>query len=530
MWSCGRLVLFVLLIGHICHLSLVDAAECKGANATSCSSDAEEVDASITLLQLHAKLKARRGVHQSAESHTEETLDCTSSTAASDRDRSLSLSNFGSGSLEAALRRKAAAAPKSEYLETKVREDLAAVAQATAEKHQTQVHKTEAANSQEPAKAAFLFMLMDVLENERTWEAFFEAAPRQRFSILIHQAAPTSDPMKEAPHSKLPLSKFGSRGIPRVESSWCALVGVEVALMLAALEDAENQQFILVSQNAVPLKSFQYVYNHLVVQSPRTSKACFATAANHDSAVWQFMSSEVNHECMYRDFFHRSNQLTYKHHQWVVLSREHADTFTKAADDALHVYQRTALEIVPDVRNDGCSDEVVPIAALLLHNQQMNKSSGNATRDLEDIGVEEKCLTYVSWRHCLTGTRLDVSETELTAETLESAATAMIRGEMDETWEGKDVLNAFPRDWHDEVKLEYLKTLTQEGFMFGRKFSEGIKVLVPQDGDSQNGAQRATRREDLHKMLPKLWERVDAETATKRVWKRLDAASQPAIH
>lgn len=70
------------------------------------------------------------------------------------------------------------------------------------------------------------------------------------------------------PWSATPLSRWGAVELPHVETRWCALFGVEVALLARALEDPHNQrpgegntkherlrQFVFVSHNTVPLKS-----------------------------------------------------------------------------------------------------------------------------------------------------------------------------------------------------------------------------------------------------------------------------------
>eukprot|EP00971_Amphidinium_carterae_P266575 5288306-Amphidinium_carterae.1 len=122
------------------------------------------------------------------------------------------------------------------------------------------------------------------------------------------------------------------------------------------------------------------------------------------------------------------------------------------------------MSIVPDVRSDGCSDEVVPMTALLLQQQSLGQPlTGNISKDLAAVGVEENCLTLVSWRHCLTGTRLDVADTELSLQTIASTAASLIHGDLEVAGQATDdALNAFPRAWKGELDYSYLRELTRE--------------------------------------------------------------------
>jgi hypothetical protein len=122
-------------------------------------------------------------------------------------------------------------------------------------------------------KVAFLFLLVDNLLHESTWNRFFEDATRSSFSVYVHRAA-------NALKHPQPLERWHAREVPRVPSEWCGLVGTMIASLQEALKDPTNTQFAFVSHDAVPLKGFGYVYHHLVAESPSTSKICFASPAN----------------------------------------------------------------------------------------------------------------------------------------------------------------------------------------------------------------------------------------------------------
>lgn len=84
-------------------------------------------------------------------------------------------------------------------------------------------------------------------------------------------------------------------------------------------------------------------------------------------------------------------------------------------------------------------------------------------------------------------------------------------------------LNGFPH-YFGIVPIKYLKTLTQEGFMFGRKFNVGAKVRLAKE--SMLSAAKVVPLADI---LPDLWDEVDEEYAATRVWSRLEARGAPGM-
>mmetsp|Transcript_41072 Transcript_41072/g.64215 ORF Transcript_41072/g.64215 Transcript_41072/m.64215 type:complete len:513 (-) Transcript_41072:51-1589(-) len=298
-------------------------------------------------------------------------------------------------------------------------------------------------------KVAFLFLVRDAIENEEVWDSFFETASIDKYSIYVHRASPGNETSE-------PLRKWGAVSVPRVPSAWCALSGAEAAVFSEALANQANTQFALISDSTVPLKSFQYMYSQLVTKSSNTSKLCFS----YDAAM---------------------NAL--KHHQWVVLSRQHAFKFVQNSEAAVNtVYQ--------DSLGDGrecCSDEVVVTAALF---PDADKPSADEYESRH--GIEKKCLTWVSWGDDLKGTNLELSDRH-----------------------GMPQQFGPPED-DPTIKLNYLRMLvTEEGFMFGRKFNQGCLVDLETD------------RVPLSAKLPSLWEEVDAEKASSRIWSLLTAEGLP---
>lgn len=374
----------------------------------------------------------------------------------------------------------------------------------------------------EVPKVAFLFLTMKSIEWLSTWEAFFEPAPSDRYSIYVHRAGVKDDDPEKPP---LPLAARGARAVPWVQTAWCALFGVEVAILNAALQDPNNIQFVFVSDTTVPLKTFDYVYRQLAELSPRTSKFCLATAATHKTAKAEMLTQEMKRSCVFRDYYQQQNPRTLKHHQWVVLGREHAAAVASRAAEALDIYEASWLTAAPDVKGfgEGCSDEGVPIAALLRDLEASGRGTGNTWGDLTRLGVEQQCLTYVSWRNCFRGSSLDQSSIKHDLTKLWAH-----KGELLKILPGFDggidfdflqsplkrELNGFPYAF-EEVDLAYLKSMLNEGFMFARKFSPGAQVKTPEG------------LRPLEQVLPALWSKVDEKKAQTLVWRHLETSGRP---
>mmetsp|Transcript_73820 Transcript_73820/g.171219 ORF Transcript_73820/g.171219 Transcript_73820/m.171219 type:complete len:463 (+) Transcript_73820:189-1577(+) len=365
-------------------------------------------------------------------------------------------------------------------------------------------------------QVAFLFLTMDKLHFEEVWQRFFNGAKVGPYKIYVHQAKRWNTPKRT---EQLPLQNFGAVEVEPVETGWCALMGVEVALLAAALQDPRNTQFVFLAHDTVPLKKFDYVYEQLAINSPQTSKFCFADKAFTKSATIETVRNEWLRECVFRDFYRDYNPRTLKHHQWVVLSRGHAHTVVRRAEEALRLWNESWQKAAPDLtyRAEGCSDEAVPVTALLRSLQDDQRSTGNTWADFTRLGVEQQCLTFVFWRHCFGKTELYQGETFVK--------------ELDLLWRHGDFrmltardfdffksplkreLNGYPAVF-DRLRMGYLRKLVSQGFMFARKFVQGIKV------------EDKGKSVPLESALEKLWGNPELN-ASQKIWSRLSSEGVP---
>eukprot|EP00927_Polykrikos_kofoidii_P016550 TRINITY_DN17490_c0_g1_i1.p1 TRINITY_DN17490_c0_g1~~TRINITY_DN17490_c0_g1_i1.p1 ORF type:complete len:513 (+),score=78.39 TRINITY_DN17490_c0_g1_i1:1-1539(+) len=373
-------------------------------------------------------------------------------------------------------------------------------------------------------KVAFLFMVMDKLVWESIWEQFFEGQNKAKYSIYVHRALEHDLSARKDP---LPLSKYQAQHVPWVNSTWCALFGLEVALLRAALVDPTNAQFVFVSHDTVPLKSFEYVFDNLIVRSAETSKFCLATPAKYKYLMVEEVVNELQTVCCFRDFYSPIDNAVKKHHQWIVLARSHAMTIVARALDGLARFSQVWKLAAPDVSPAiGCSDESVPITTLLLDEEESRKADDSfdgselsISERMERIGVEENCLTFVNWYNCFRHTEFMLEGMGF-AQGMAGHGSDLYRYlfEKDFDFDHDSSMNSFPTVY-DKIDGAYLARLTEAGFMFARKFP--VNVSVSYDGRVSNAS--------LATILPALWEALkgNEEAARLAVWTRLQRGHAP---
>ncbi|CAN8326547.1 unnamed protein product [Cochlearia groenlandica] len=106
------------------------------------------------------------------------------------------------------------------------------------------------------SKIAFMFLTPGTLPFERLWDKFFQGH-EGKFSVYVH--ASKDRPVHYSPY-------FVNSEIRSDEVKWgrISMVDAERRLLANALKDPLNQQFALLSDSCVPLRSFEYIYNYLM--------------------------------------------------------------------------------------------------------------------------------------------------------------------------------------------------------------------------------------------------------------------------
>uniref|UniRef100_A0A1J3E2W9 Core-2/I-branching beta-1,6-N-acetylglucosaminyltransferase family protein n=1 Tax=Noccaea caerulescens TaxID=107243 RepID=A0A1J3E2W9_NOCCA len=154
------------------------------------------------------------------------------------------------------------------------------------------------------SKIAFMFLTPGTLPFEKLWDLFFQGH-EGKFSVYIHASKDT--PVHTSRY-------FLNREIRSDEVVWgrISMIDAERRLLTSALRDPENQQFVLLSDSCVPLRSFEYMYNYMLYSNV-SYVDCFIDPGPHGTGRhMDHMLPEIPKE----DFR--------KGAQWFSMKRQHA--------------------------------------------------------------------------------------------------------------------------------------------------------------------------------------------------------------
>lgn len=119
----------------------------------------------------------------------------------------------------------------------------------------TEILKSPLVESKNP-KVAFMFLTPGPLPFEMLWDKFFRGNDG-RFTVYVHASREQANFV--SPH-------FIGRNIRSEKVDWgkISMIDAEKRLLMNALQDPDNQHFVLLSDSCVPLQPFDYVYNYLI--------------------------------------------------------------------------------------------------------------------------------------------------------------------------------------------------------------------------------------------------------------------------
>lgn len=172
----------------------------------------------------------------------------------------------------------------------------------------------------------FLFLVQDKINYEKLWVGFLAAAPKDAYRVHVH----CTDRIACERNLGAP---FQNAIIPLARSEWCNdLATVMNALLRAGLDSiAEDgppvqEVFVFISGTTIPVKPFPIVYHRLV--SPNASSFCV---------------NPPFHWASCKDVSMGSAAFAVKHHQWIVLTREHARLALRYLES--HTFGTTPLKL-----------------------------------------------------------------------------------------------------------------------------------------------------------------------------------------
>ncbi|KAF8687514.1 hypothetical protein HU200_006052 [Digitaria exilis] len=153
-------------------------------------------------------------------------------------------------------------------------------------------------------KIAFMFLTPSTLPFEKLWEKFF-MGHEDRYTIYVHAS-------RDRPIHSSPI--FAGRDIRSEKVIWgtISMVDAEKRLLAHALQDPENQHFVLLSESCVPLHNFDYIYSYLM-ETNVSFVDCFDDPGPHGAGRY---SDHMLPEIVKKDWR--------KGAQWFTVKRQHA--------------------------------------------------------------------------------------------------------------------------------------------------------------------------------------------------------------
>lgn len=271
--------------------------------------------------------------------------------------------------------------------------------------------------ARERPRLALLFMLRRQLQHFDIWSAWLEperARPGGPRLSLYYHLADGAHPTVVTELMALPGSR---QVVETVKTGWCELVAAQVALIRAALaDDLDAGLFVFLPHDALPLAPLERTLGSLTGPEPVRTRVCFSGVRGLD----------VPEACSHAIEPHWSRSLLLKHHQWLALSRSHAERVVdvRALGAAFALFQEWFLG------EPLCSDEVILILAVALPDELLtfgetvvNGSLGHATpplsrlplysgasqglgafaQELQALDISSECITYAPWPGCHAG-------------------------------------------------------------------------------------------------------------------------------
>jgi len=320
----------------------------------------------------------------------------------------------------------------------------------------------EAGSQVGSAQVFFLFMTLSGLDRPELWQAFFQGANPTQYRVLMHCRFPGMCNFELSTHNPM-----GIMVVETVPTYYCTdLVSGMVQLLRSALplSGNPNDKFVFLSESTLPMKPFPFIYQSLTAD--QNSDFCV-----FPSEWWVRM-------------YEKSGQRgrLVKHHQWMVLSREHGQILSDrwVGDNQLQTSQywsvpvcegdcvssigQAQMGLMPRSIVKECTDEWAPFAMiygiLMDHGQQTQNIPGLSQTPfwIHGFTTQGQCRTFAWW-----ASHRHESDT-LVAEIFRDPGSR---------------LSCFPCTGSHPVEFLWLSEssimrLRQSSFLFARKFADGV--------------------------------------------------------
>ena len=165
-------------------------------------------------------------------------------------------------------------------------------------------------------RLAFLFLTIAELRKEEWWSQFFHGIDPLLYRIYNHAKFP-----EDIPKHSLLYQRQITRHIP---TRWAdiSLVDASLSMMEEAVQDPENDFFILVSESCIPVQSFKMLYTKLYYMNTSLFQynPYYFETRESPQRYHYFQGKSYIPRWKFR-----------KHHQWFILTRRDALVLTQSA-------------------------------------------------------------------------------------------------------------------------------------------------------------------------------------------------------
>lgn len=246
----------------------------------------------------------------------------------------------------------------------------------------------------------FLFMVNDDIPHADIWREFFTSAPAGAWKVFVHCKDPEA-----CKRNGVFANNHGFQQVPTTPTWYCHdLVTAMSKLVSAALATnaaimGGREKFVFLSESTLPIKPFAEIHSTLLLDD--NSDICLFPSdqwgsANIDGSFVKML----------------------KHHQWVVLSRDHAQMFVRDwqpvnARSEWNVHLKTGKwqggekKVFPQsfyypAAANTCTDEWAFMATIFGALETLNGARylpgfGGGHIDMDALTTQGRCRTWTYW-------------------------------------------------------------------------------------------------------------------------------------
>ena len=174
-------------------------------------------------------------------------------------------------------------------------------------------------------KVAFCFLLYDSIKHNKSWSTFFSQDVYETHNIYTHLKGVTKKTQDWVKQNKIKGNK----------TDWCGenLVWAWIKLLQAAIEDRDNEYFIILSGDCIPLFNYLETYKKITSSNKSRVNTDYNTGSYEDTGL------------IYAD-------------QWTLLTRREAELLVKlkTTEKGKKFTRETKLRLF-----NYCPDELYPV-------------------------------------------------------------------------------------------------------------------------------------------------------------------------